>query len=51
MRAQSHRVGKVYTYDMLEAPWTDTGLAASDRRSFVSIVNEASSSACLPLNR
>ena len=28
MRARSHRLaGKVYAYDMLEAPWTDTGLA------------------------
>lgn len=27
MRARSHRLaGKVYAYDMLEAPWTDTGL-------------------------
>ena len=28
MRAQSHRLAnKVYAYDMLEDPWTDTGLA------------------------
>ena len=28
MRAQSHRLAnKVYAYDMLEAPWTETGLA------------------------
>jgi hypothetical protein len=41
MRARSHRsANKVYTYDMLEAPWTDTGLAGL-RQKIVRIDREA----------
>ena len=41
MRAQSHRLAnKVYAYDMLEDPWTDTGLAGL-RQKIVRIDREA----------
>lgn len=41
MSAQSHRLAnKVYAYDMLEAPWTDTGLAGL-RQKIVRIDREA----------
>ncbi|HTR84919.1 MAG TPA: hypothetical protein VMI56_10610 [Reyranella sp.] len=41
MHAQSHRhANKVYAYDMLEAPWTDTGLGGL-RQKIVRIDREA----------